>query len=434
MMPTTETLSNGEIVVPMSTLLDALQGVLDPGEKTALFAQLLNLRPKRVAPGDLIRADQFNQILDDINDLMLRVAMLEGNADTSQVPPRIDSITPQVVHSGDQIVVSGAGLSALNMQTIRFDSTQVPVAAIKDGSTSQRMVIDTPPLLGLPTNGKAVILFVENGAGDAQGSYTQLPGEASFGVFDPRAIITKVEPVEALVPNKTYTVTLQSAIKSTKDEIFDVTGNVDGAGFSTGAANPASITVTPDSEDDPVVTTIRIPVTTGVSGSSNFSLILRGKTFANAVGGLASPLKLEVGRIPNIDSAKILFGSVWLAGGTHTVNTTGAVPVITAVMNAAGTTVGVLLHLPIEMVDGGEIKVSGLSVTNGTGWTLGTPVIAPNPVAAGGAADVAIALTPTKASGRFTAQPATLTFNVTNVTGSQSRTYTAALRVQNPTP
>lgn len=431
-MPTTETLTNGEIVVPMSTLLDALEGVLDPGEKTALFAELLNLRPKRVAPGDLIRADLFNQILDDINDLMLRVAMLEGNADNSQVPPRIDSITPQVVHSGDQIVVSGAGLSALNMQTIRFDSTQVPVAAIKDGSTSQRMVIDTPPLLGLPTNGKAVILFVENGAGDAQGSYTQLPGEASFAVIDAKAIVTKLELVEPLIAGKTYTVTLQSTIRSTKDEKFDVTGFVDGAGYSVAAANPATISVTAASENNPVVTTIKVPVTVGPSGSSNFSLLLKGQTFANAVGGLASPLKLEVSRLPNIDSAKILFGSVWLAGGTHTINTTGAVPVVTAVMNAAGTTVGVLLHLPIEMVDGGEIKVSGRSVTSGTGWTLGEPVISPNPVAAGGAADVAIALTPTKASGKFTALPATLTFNVTNATGTQSRTFTAELRVQNP--
>jgi hypothetical protein len=433
MMTTTETLTNGEIVVPMSTLLDALDGVLDPGEKAALFAELLNLRPKRVAPGDLIRADLFNQILDDINDLMLRVAMLEGSADTTQVPPRIDSITPTVVHSGDQIVVMGQGLSELNMQTIKFDSTQVPVAAIKSGSTAQRMVIDTPPLLGLPTTGKAVVLFVENGAGNAQGNYTQLPGEASFGVFDPRAIITKVEPVEPLKPNTTYAVTLQSSIKSTKDEKFDVTSNVDGAGFSAGNANPASITVTPASENTPVVTTIKVPVTTGASGASNFSLILKGQTFANAVGGLASPLKLEVNRLPNIDSAKILFGSVWLTGGAqHTVNTAGAVPVITAVMNAGGTTVFAVLHLPIEMVDGGEIKVSGLSVTGGTGWTIATPVIAPNPVAAGGAADVAITLTPNKASGKFTAQPATLTFNVTNASGTQSRTYTAELRVQNP--
>ena len=83
----------GTISVPMSSILDALQGVLTDAERTALFEQLIGLRPSGVAPGDLITAELFNQILSDINDLSIRVASLEG----ASGGPVIERIEPDGV-------------------------------------------------------------------------------------------------------------------------------------------------------------------------------------------------------------------------------------------------------------------------------------------------------------------------------------------------
>ena len=81
----------GTASVPISSILDALEGVLSDAERTALFEQLVGLRPAGVAPGDLITAELFNQVMSDINSLMIRVASLEG----ASGGPVIDHIEPQ---------------------------------------------------------------------------------------------------------------------------------------------------------------------------------------------------------------------------------------------------------------------------------------------------------------------------------------------------
>ena len=83
----------GSISVPMSSILDALEGVLSEAERNALFEQLIGLRPSGVAPGDLITAELFNQMLSDINDLSIRLAMLEG----ASGGPVIERIEPEGV-------------------------------------------------------------------------------------------------------------------------------------------------------------------------------------------------------------------------------------------------------------------------------------------------------------------------------------------------
>ena len=77
-MPTTELTAGGQIVVPMSSLLDALSATMTEQERQALYQELLDLRPAGVTPGDLITAEAFNLMMSDINALMLRVARLES--------------------------------------------------------------------------------------------------------------------------------------------------------------------------------------------------------------------------------------------------------------------------------------------------------------------------------------------------------------------
>ena len=90
-MPDTITTEAGGIAVPMSTILDALEGVLTEDERKALMGQIIGIKPEGVAPGDLITAELFNKLRRDVNDLLGRVAKLEGLTGG----PVIERIEPQ---------------------------------------------------------------------------------------------------------------------------------------------------------------------------------------------------------------------------------------------------------------------------------------------------------------------------------------------------
>ncbi|MDJ0642089.1 MAG: IPT/TIG domain-containing protein [Erythrobacter sp.] len=93
-------------VVPMSSILEALEGVLSEEERQVLLSELIDVSPQGVAPGDLITAELFNQILSDINSLKLRVAALEGSTGA----PVITGISPQ----GDIAINTLVTLTGIN--------------------------------------------------------------------------------------------------------------------------------------------------------------------------------------------------------------------------------------------------------------------------------------------------------------------------------
>src|SRR3954451_5469266 len=116
-MPPTITTETGAIAVPMSTILDALEGVLTDAEQQALMGQIIGLRPAGVAPGDLITAELFNDMLNDINELMERVAALEGATGGPQVPV-ITGISPNPATVGADMAILGRNLEARFLTSI----------------------------------------------------------------------------------------------------------------------------------------------------------------------------------------------------------------------------------------------------------------------------------------------------------------------------
>ncbi len=114
-MPDLITISDGALFPPMSTLLDLLGAQMTEPERQALYQQLLLLRPPNVAAGDLIRAETFNLMLNDINELMLRLARLEANAGG----PYIDRIEPVggVYAAGTKITIIGRNFKPSNADT-----------------------------------------------------------------------------------------------------------------------------------------------------------------------------------------------------------------------------------------------------------------------------------------------------------------------------
>jgi hypothetical protein len=109
------TISDGALLPPMSTLLDLLGAQMTEPERQALYQQILLLRPPNVAPGDLIRAQTFNLMQNDINEMMLRLARLEANAGG----PYIDRIEPVggVYAAGSKITIIGRNFKPSNADT-----------------------------------------------------------------------------------------------------------------------------------------------------------------------------------------------------------------------------------------------------------------------------------------------------------------------------
>src|SRR5262245_40342437 len=79
-MPTV--VNPGNIVVPLSAILDQLRGRLSSVELDALLAAIIARRKAEVHPGDLITAELMNQILQDLAALNEQVAALTGGTGT----------------------------------------------------------------------------------------------------------------------------------------------------------------------------------------------------------------------------------------------------------------------------------------------------------------------------------------------------------------
>jgi hypothetical protein len=124
MMTDIMTISDGALLPPLSTLLDLLGAQMTEPERQALYHQILLLRPPNVAPGDLIRAETFNLMQNDINELMLRLARLEANAGG----PYIDRIEPAggVYATGSKITIVGRNLKPSNADTkVNFGTREI---------------------------------------------------------------------------------------------------------------------------------------------------------------------------------------------------------------------------------------------------------------------------------------------------------------------
>ncbi len=68
----------GNIVVPLSEIIDRLQGKLSSADIEQLLSAIISRQKTEVRPGDLITADLFNQVLTDLEDLNAQVAQLAG--------------------------------------------------------------------------------------------------------------------------------------------------------------------------------------------------------------------------------------------------------------------------------------------------------------------------------------------------------------------
>jgi hypothetical protein len=431
-MPPTITTDSGAIAVPMSTILDALEGVLTDAEREALMGQIIGLRPAGVAPGDLIEAELFNKVMSDINDLLLRVAALEGASDMTPKTPVITQIVPQLVRTGTEFTAIGENLNPLLLSRIEVENTIVPLDRIKPGSSPTRLVLDAPAIIGLPAGGATVILSVSNPAGTGQGSYVQLPGIAAEIQANVTFTLKSVTPNEAIKASTAYDYSFEIEIHSSHDETFTLAAQISGTGWTAKVKDSDKITVTSASATDGFKTTKVITVTTGATGSGTLTLSITGTNFPT-FNASSQPTVVTIAAAQNIPTDKIKFNNI-VAIGPNAKFANNTLFIKRQPSVAPGK---IIMSVATQFVDAGTYQVSAPTAAPASDWTAtrSSPDTITTSVA-NSSSNITINVTPKNNGAQFTAVDGQLDFLVSasGGGGQPQLPFTAQLRVVDTLP
>ncbi|GAA0331805.1 hypothetical protein GCM10009087_47480 [Sphingomonas oligophenolica] len=429
MVQTTAT-DPGTIAVPMSSILDALEGVLTDEERTALYEQLVGLRPSTVAPGDLITAELFNQVRSDINDLVRRVTLLESASNTTPKLPIIHQIVPQIVHSGDQLMVLGENLNPELLNRIQVNDTPVAIADLLTGSGPTQLIFAAPGIIGLPPAGTVVILTISNAAGSAQATYTQLPGISSNISVNVGFVPKSFTPNQSLAPTTDYAFTYELQIHSSQDETFQLVPHIEG-GWTATVKDTDQIPATAASAVNGLtvqkVITVHTPANGG--GAGNLVLELKGTKFPGFTQS-SQPLPLALGTKPVLPSDQIQFINTDVLGphawANNVIKIFSGAPTM---QNGATATVNISTMFAAT----GSYTIDSLTVAPGTDWQISSSPQSPFTVS-----DInfptmlSFIIKPLKTSldGKtFISADGTFSFTV-NGPGGATQKFTAALQVR----
>jgi hypothetical protein len=366
-MPTTTT-SSGEIVVPMSSILDALEGVLSEAERQALFAELINLSPAGVAPGDLITAELFNNIMSDVNELMVRVAALEGGAGTAK-PPIITRIEPFTVTAGNEMTVIGENLTPSLLTLIEIGDTRIATNRLKLGSGSTRLIFNAPTMIGLPPAGAPVTIEIANAAGQAEAAFVLRPGESETLQMIPVFRLMSVTPNQDIARTTTYTLAFEVDISSSHAETFTLVPTLavtPATGWSVTVQGSNQITV-PLSAGSPVTRAFTLQLQTGNNdGTGELSVALNANRFTGFSRQRNFPV--AVGDPMAATDGPIQFGSASVLGDGSATRVVGGNIAITR--TAAGGTGTIRLRMPVTIDEVGTYAVSAALDPPNPDWVI----------------------------------------------------------------
>ena len=155
-------ITTGNIVVPLQAILDQLQGKLSTADLNSLTTSLIGARSPTVKAGDLITADFMNSILSEIAQIDVRVTNLESATSTTTPTQitliRIDGTLP--IRVGDRVTAVGSGFSVPGSRNgLSVDSV---AASTVDTLSSATALVFNVPDPGLSGVGRTVTLSVTN--------------------------------------------------------------------------------------------------------------------------------------------------------------------------------------------------------------------------------------------------------------------------------
>ena len=305
----------GTISVPMSSILDALQGVLTEDERTALFEQLIGLRPAGVAPGDLITAELFNKMLSDINDLSVRVASLEGTAGG----PILDSLDPPTtVAVNGVLIVTGRNFNPdRRFNTVRIGD--VEINQFRADSSPTHLIFPVPDLFtGLPDS--LPVRVITGGRTSNAMPITVVPqdktqggdffigagqtGAAPVTVGGTLTITWQVQAVTLFEDNATLSLVVGSPVGATA-----------AAWLATAVFQPTSLQILPGATK-PVQLTVKVP-----AGATSAQLSLKVVSQDGHVTNISDPVAINVGQPVVVSDPRTAISVTTVFGGFITEGT-----------------------------------------------------------------------------------------------------------------
>jgi len=127
-----------------------------------------------VEPGDLITADDFNDLIDRLKALHERVDSLErqqGGVVINGFDP------PEEIEVGQSLAIVGTNFEfPPDQNTVKIDRREI--TDFLRGSTNTKLRVGVPDDIQVPQGGRNVTVRVENSAGNAQRVYRLLPASA----------------------------------------------------------------------------------------------------------------------------------------------------------------------------------------------------------------------------------------------------------------
>jgi IPT/TIG domain-containing protein len=180
-MGTTVTLGN--IVVPLSSIVDQLRNKLSTSDIDALVSAILSKRQSEVHPGDLITADLMNEILAQLADLQVRVGDLESAAGSISGNVVIFRPLPgEQFRAGSDMTIEGMNLGISDGSSIiKINTTTVTV--YRPGSSDTKVTVNIPNIaVGL--GGQVAVLTVANAKNSADRQIFLLPAQDLTGHVD----------------------------------------------------------------------------------------------------------------------------------------------------------------------------------------------------------------------------------------------------------
>ena len=318
------TINPGNIVVPLSEIIDQLQGKLNAADLNGLLLAVVGQKKNKVQPGDIITADFINQILSDLEDINIRVSKLESSG-TSTIVVRISgfNVTPPL-HINDPVEIDGAGFFApavLNKVTMGG----LPVNDLTSDGTANKLFFLVPPI-SLPSSGDWVRVTVKNDNGSATSEpifvfpaapiaagQTQLIYSMPPIMPDDQRIITAGKPYTFVFNLKFIPATNNTVTNAT----YTVTPTITGTGWSANTLDTNPIVVGVNSTKS-----VHIQVTAG-TGVGVLSLkAVEGTTETHIALGQSLPLSITENNPPPTPDNRVLVTLNDVAGGASMAGTT----------------------------------------------------------------------------------------------------------------
>ena len=270
----------------------------------------MTISVERVKAGDLIRARDWNDLVDALVALDGRVSALENgpNGGSGDEPEIIDVEPDEPIARGTMTIIGRNFAVPASLNTVTLGD--VPVTGILPGSTDQQLLVTVPgTLTGLPRN---LLLEVQTAAGEAS-RMVRIRPEVVIPGGKPKVsdVTTGLGVIEV---GKSYTFTFEiDAAAVTIPESYALQAiytNVVGASEPAWQAGttllPAEILVAPGTPAT-VGVTVKVP-----TGATSASLTLRAKSVNNDPGSSQSsaPVAIVVGQDQPEQDVKLTLGAM----------------------------------------------------------------------------------------------------------------------------